>query len=1249
MIHAINVSKSLWHNRLGHPADQVLVVLKDDFSLSKSIDVSAGEVFLIKTKDEVFDATVNFVKLPTSVLNVTNSHLEIDMKFYETIFSFKMRTTPVNEKTDADYASDADHLTFFDNQLSQSPYDEGRATSVIEDSVQSEHRRSSRIAILPAKLNDYVVDSKLKYRLKNIWMLTMLFCMVILLQMLHDFTFRVGNNNDNKHAFVQSIFDYSLFIKENRDVFDVLLVYVDDIVITGNCKEILENKSGFMHSSLQSHFQAALRVLRYLKGAPVTRKSISGFVVMIGDCLVSWKSKKQPTISRSLAEAEYRCLDASTYLFESIDPLDSKPIAIVLRILGSIFTSVYAGVQKLKKDTWLELQLSLVDNSKLNILENKFEGDNTPIVIQPPCYSASKTGDERNAAKLDQRLKSLIMSILPDDQMNSIINCLTAKSTWDDLILYHEGPSNVKESGVMDLKLFYNILKFKEDSPDDEEDTMSSHEYLNGLKEDYQAKALLAKSKRFFKKVSTYQSPFQPKPLSSPHKPEIRPTKDFEAKYNKVKAKLALLSSSALASKSSMVKNKGLIVEAYKWDEEEVSSDDNEMVVVKVLMALDEENDVVSKEGARNGEWVKISMRKVHTLLEIKDNNDRKVCLDYLYIDLNYVEEQRSNLLAKVLVFVKFSADNIKMTTPGVERPWLSEAKGFILPNHDTGRILPAESQRDTTNPSVDVTDSSATDYDSTDESSVCSTSLLPLKKLDGAEPISGPKTIKSILKSKFTFKDEALKCEKIDHRTCDHAEYISTMNMSQHLKSLGKALQAKKAEALKLTKAESSNANRSKNPTKSRCSRHMTSVKSYLHKYVEQPGPKADDSTCKTKGYGSIKCNVFENLNWLWHKRLAHLNFKTINKLAKQNLVIGLPSLVYSKDKPCSSCEKGKHHRASFKTKQTSSIKKCLHLLHMDLFGPVTPRSINHEKYTLVIVDEYSRYTWVYFLKKKSQAPETIMSFIKRVENQNDIKVKQLRTDNAEQNSVAERKNRTLIEAARTVLSGSVFSKQYWTESRISNISFLHVFGCPVYIHNHKDHLGKFDEKADDEAGMLTRAMAKQLSAASAHECLYVDFISEEEPKKIKQSERGINGSSVKTPMVPPNNLGPDLSGKAINETQYRDIKQILRNPALSLLKEFSGKAPQVPIFCDNTSAIAISNNLVLHSRTKHIDIRYHFIRDHVLKGDIELHFIPTQYQLADIFTKPLDELTFKRLIVELGMLNIDSKPKASVLNVEN
>ncbi|GJW21317.1 retrovirus-related pol polyprotein from transposon TNT 1-94 [Tanacetum coccineum] len=97
-------------------------------------------------------------------------------------------------------------------------------------------------------------------------------------------------------------------------------------------------------------------------------------------------------------------------------------------------------------------------------------------------------------------------------------------------------------------------------------------------------------------------------------------------------------------------------------------------------------------------------------------------------------------------------------------------------------------------------------------------------------------------------------------------------------------------------------------------------------------------------------------SVNWLWHKKLSHLNFKNINNLAKHNLVYGLPSLTFSTDKNCSACEKGKHHRASFKTKRSFYINKSLHLLHMDLFGHVKPQTIDHNKYTLVIVDEYSR-----------------------------------------------------------------------------------------------------------------------------------------------------------------------------------------------------------------------------------------------------------------------------------------------------
>nr|GEV84269.1 retrovirus-related Pol polyprotein from transposon TNT 1-94 [Tanacetum cinerariifolium] len=95
-------------------------------------------------------------------------------------------------------------------------------------------------------------------------------------------------------------------------------------------------------------------------------------------------------------------------------------------------------------------------------------------------------------------------------------------------------------------------------------------------------------------------------------------------------------------------KNKGLIAETYDWDNDEVSSDENEVTKVKALMALiDEERVSVGKESARNRDWTKISMKEVHTLLEMEDNDDRKSFLDYLYIDLNYVKEQRNNLLSK--------------------------------------------------------------------------------------------------------------------------------------------------------------------------------------------------------------------------------------------------------------------------------------------------------------------------------------------------------------------------------------------------------------------------------------------------------------------------------------------------------------------------------------------------------------------------------------------------------------------------
>nr|GEX49290.1 hypothetical protein [Tanacetum cinerariifolium] len=255
--------------------------------------------------------------------------------------------------------------------------------------------------------------------------------------------------------------------------------------------------------------------------------------------------------------------------------------------------------------------------------------------------------------------------------------------------------------------------------------------------------------------------------------------------------------SSASAPSSFSSKNNGLIDESHDWDEEHVSLDDEE-TKFKALMALTgEERISIGKESARNGEWTKITIKKLHTLLEKEDNDDRKSFLDYLCIDLNYVEEQRNNLSSKhrnlvqelnackeqLLVLKQANLDLLTMQHVNTEilkenqnlRLELkeltsitdmdkhslhksSEAEDFTQPNHDTNEVPSNKSQRNATDPSAVVSDSPAPDYDLADESLIYSTPFLPLKKLDGAELGSGPKTVKLILKSKSAFNAETLK-----------------------------------------------------------------------------------------------------------------------------------------------------------------------------------------------------------------------------------------------------------------------------------------------------------------------------------------------------------------------------------------------------------------------------------------------------------------------------------------------------------
>ncbi|GJU04040.1 retrovirus-related pol polyprotein from transposon TNT 1-94 [Tanacetum coccineum] len=258
-------------------------------------------------------------------------------------------------------------------------------------------------------------------------------------------------------------------------------------------------------------------------------------------------------------------------------------------------------------------------------------------------------------------------------------------------------------------------------------------------------------------------------------------------------------------------------------------------------------------------------------------------------------------------------------------------------------------------------------------------------------------------------------------------------------------------------------------------------------------------------------------------------------------SLVAGLPSLTFHKDKNCSACEKEKHRRATFKIKKSFSINKCLHLLHMDLFGPVKPQTISYNKYTLVIVDEYSRYTWVFCLKKKSDAANCIMSFIKQMENVNDLKVKELRSDNGTKfrnhkleefcdekgisqnfsspctpkqnggevvNTACYTQNRSIIVKRHGMTAYEVFGK------RSPDISYFYVFSCPVHIHNYKDHLGKFDEKADDGFFLGYSLVAKafrvfNIRRQEMEETYHVTFSKDDEA--ISQS------NTVAVTLIPP------------------------------------------------------------------------------------------------------------------------------------
>ncbi|GKB42939.1 retrovirus-related pol polyprotein from transposon TNT 1-94 [Tanacetum coccineum] len=271
--------------------------------------------------------------------------------------------------------------------------------------------------------------------------------------------------------------------------------------------------------------------------------------------------------------------------------------------------------------------------------------------------------------------------------------------------------------------------------------------------------------------------------------------------------------------------------------------------------------------------------------------------------------------------------------------------------------------------------------------------------------------------------------------------------------------------------------------------------------------------------GYGDlVQGNI--TINRVYYVEGLNHNLFSVGQFCdadlEKDVVIGLPKLKYVKDQLCSSCEVSKAKRSSFKTKTVPSSKGRLNLLHMDLCGPMRVASINGKKYILVIVDDYSRYTWTLFLRSKDETPEVLKDFLTMIQRNLQALVISVRTDRGteflnktlnaffkeegiehqtstprtpEQNGVVERRNRTLIEADRTMLLASKLPLFFWVEAiatacftqnrsiiilthekmayhiindRKPSIKHLHIFGCTCYLTRDGENLDKMKEKGD-------------------------------------------------------------------------------------------------------------------------------------------------------------------------------------------